>query len=223
MQNPEPRRGLQFVVGLVLTLLICALSYLLFDRLAINYFLAADPSAINFFHHVTFLGDSLYSLLIGAGLYLFCRFRQQNIQDDLACLALERWKLRGLFLFSAVISSGLLVILFKYLCGRPRPIKLLTENLYDFSLFETSAKMLSFPSGHSNTAVAIALVLWYLWPKSWPIGLLLAGGVILSRVVLLKHYPSDALAGAYVAVVTTFYLHQFFRRRFPALFSGNGA
>jgi membrane-associated phospholipid phosphatase len=220
MQNPESRRGLQFTCGAILILLLCGLSYVYFDRLAIDYFLAADPHVVNFFRYVTELGDALYPLLAGGLLYLFCRLRQRGILSGETALILERWKQRGLFLFLAVASSGLLVDLLKVLFGRARPTKLLTENLYGFSLFEFSSKMHSFPSGHSNTAVATALVLWYLWPKSWPIGLLLAGGVALSRVVLLKHYPSDTLAGAYVAVVTTFYLYQFFCRRAPAVFNG---
>ena len=212
MQNPEPCRGLQFTVGAILVLLLCALSFLYFDRLAMNYFLAADPDLVNVFRYMTLPGDALYPLLVGGLLYIFCRLRQRKTLSEEAAGVIERWKQRGLFLFLAVASSGLLVDLLKFLFGRARPAKLLTENLYGFSLFEFSSKMQSFPSGHSNTAMATALVLWYLWPKSWPLGLLLAGGVMLSRVVLLKHYPSDTLAGAYVAVVTTFYLYKFFCR-----------
>jgi len=61
-------------------------------------------------------------------------------------------------------------------------------------------------------------VLWYQWPKSWPLGLLLTAGVMLSRVVVLKHYPSDTLAGAYLAVVTSVYLYRFFSKRYPQIF-----
>jgi undecaprenyl-diphosphatase len=218
MRNPESRRGLQFLLGGILILLLCTFSIWFFDRPAINFFLAADASEVRVFRFITQIGDSLYSLVLGAGLYLFCRFRQNFVANDRVIQTLERWKQRGLFLFLAVASSGLLVDLIKFLCGRARPTKLLTENLYGFYLFETSSRMTSFPSGHSNTAAAIGLVLWYLWPRSWPLGLLLAGSVMLSRVAVLKHYPSDTLAGAYIAVVTTFYLYQYFCRRSPAVF-----
>lgn len=217
MPNPESRKGVLFVVGALVVLLICALSYHLFDRAAINYFLAFDPTAVWIFRLLTQVGDSLYSLLpsglFALGGYLWQRRKGVN-------QALERWTLRAQFLFVSVAASGLLVDLIKFVCGRARPVKLLTENLYGFYLLESSSKMTSFPSGHSNTAAAIGLVLWYLWPKSWPLGLLLTGGVMLSRVVLLKHYPSDTLAGAYVAVVTTYYIYCVFRRRFPAVFGG---
>ncbi|WP_020674708.1 phosphatase PAP2 family protein [Geopsychrobacter electrodiphilus] len=219
MPSPEPRRAGLLIGGGVFVLLLCGLSTVYFDRVAINYFLAADPFSLKIFDAMTQWGDSLYSLLLGAGLYFGCRLRLRGKIDAAKRLWLERWQQRGLFLFVAVASSGLLTDLIKFICGRARPVKLLTENLYGFSFFETSSKMTSFPSGHSNTAAAIALVVWYIWPKSWPLGLLLTGGVMLSRVALLKHYPSDTLAGAYLAVVTTFYLFHLFRRRYPALFT----
>ncbi len=218
MPNPEPRRGLQFVAGGGLVLLCCALSYRYLDRAAIDYFLGLDPLLVSIFHAVTQLGDSLYSLLLGVGIYLYCRLRQRTVGMR-SSEVLARWRARGLFLVLAVASSGLLTDLLKFICGRARPAKLLTEDLYGFYFFETSSKMTSFPSGHSNTAAAVGLVLWYIWPRSWPLGLLLTGGVMLSRVVVLKHYPSDTLAGAYLALVTTFYLAQVFRRRYPAAFS----
>lgn len=222
MQTLKARRGLQFIIAGILVLLLCASSILFFDRPASDYFRGMDPSASGVFRAITQLGDALYPLLLGVAIYLFCRLRQRAVVREETARLLERWKQRGLFLFFAVASSGLLVDLLKFLAGRARPTKLLTENLYGFYLFETSSKMNSFPSGHSNTAVATALVLWYIWPKSWPLGLLLAGGVMLSRVALLKHYPADTLAGAYVAVVTTYYLARYFRRRFPAAFCGGG-
>ncbi len=220
MRNPEQPRGLQFVIGGVVVLLLCALSFFFFDRQAIGYFLASDPALVQIFHAVTQLGDALYPLLLAVGIYLYCYIRQRFMAQVSAVF--ECWKQRALFLFFAVASSGLLIDLLKFLFGRARPTKLLTENLYGFYLFETSSRMTSFPSGHSNTAAAVGLVLWYLWPKSWPIGLLLAASVMLSRVVVLKHYPSDTLAGAYLAVVTTFYLARYFDRRFPATFNEAG-
>jgi undecaprenyl-diphosphatase len=219
MPNPESRRGWLLLTGGGLVLLLCAFSYRDFDRSAISYFLGADPFLISFFHALTQLGDALYSLVLGAVLYLGCRFRLRGEISAALRQSLERWQQRGLFLFVAVASSGLLTDLIKFICGRARPAKLLTENLYGFYFFETSSKLTSFPSGHSNTAAAIALVCWYIWPKSWPLGLLFTAGVMLSRVAVLKHYPSDTLAGAYLAVVTTWYLYQLFQRRFPVLFA----
>ncbi len=220
MRNPDFSKGLQFTIAGGGVLLLCALSFFYLDRRAVDFFLAIDPQVVRIFHAITQLGDALYPLSLGVVIYLFCRLRQRLTPHS---AVLECWKQRALFLIFAVASSGLLTDLLKFIFGRARPAKLLTENLYGFYLFETSSRMTSFPSGHSNTAAAVALVLWYIWPKSWPLGLLLTAAVMLSRVVVLKHYPSDTLAGAYLAVVTTYYVFHFFQRRVPgALGRGEG-
>jgi len=54
----------------------------------------------------------------------------------------------------------------------------------------------SFPSGHTMTAFAIALVVSYFYPTlEWPL-YFLAVSIALSRVVLGMHFLSDVLAGA---------------------------
>ena len=214
--TPSPEKKL-LLLGL-LTALICTLSYFYFDRAAIEYFLAVDPEIIAAFKLLTEGGDSLYSLLIGGLAFLIGQqLLRREIIEKTRYWA-ERAKIWGGFLFTSVALSGLCTNLIKMLLGRARPVKLLTENLYGFQFFQVEPKLTSFPSGHSDTAMATALVLWYLWPRSWPLGLLLAVGVMLSRVAVLKHFPSDTLAGAYLAVVTTYYIQRWFKRRYPQFF-----
>jgi len=219
MQKNESRHGLKFIIGTVLVLLVCALLFLELDRLILSYFLALDPALSQIFNAITQAGDSLYPLVLAAAVILWSRWQLRRQLPVAKMQCWQRWRARAVFLFLAVASSGLLADLIKVLCGRPRPVKWLTENLYGFYLFETSAKMQSFPSGHSNTAAAIGLTLWYIWPKSWPLGLALTGAVITSRVVLLKHFPSDTLAGAWLAVVTTFYVYRYCRKKYPTAFA----
>lgn len=223
MPYPEPGRGRQLLWLGLLTLVACAICYLYLDRPVIRAVAALDPAVRRPFQLITQGGDSLYSLLPSGLLYVYCLWAQCRQPGEMRWELLERWKRRGQFMFIAVASSGLLVNLIKFVLGRARPFKLLHENLYGFHFFETSSKMTSFPSGHSNTAMAIALVLWYLWPKSWPLGFALALGVMSSRVMLTAHYPSDTLAGAYVAVVTTYYLALWFQRRYPGRLRGEPA
>lgn len=215
MQNPEKKIWL----GGVLVLVSCTLSYFYFDRPAVHFFLAADPEAIKIFRLLTEGGDALYSLLVGGLAFLVGRKLLRGASTDKVRYWSERAKVWGLFLFVSVAASGLLCNIIKITLGRARPVKMLTENLYGFYFFEFSPKMMALPSGHSNTAVATALALWYLWPKSWPLGLLLAGSVMLSRVALIKHFPADTLAGAYLAVVTTYYIYHYFKRRYPHCFT----
>lgn len=66
----------------------------------------------------------------------------------------------------------------------------------------------SFPSGHSATAVGLALALSIFYPKATWWFFFLAGMALLQRVESRAHYLSDTLAGAAVAcLVTALLLH----------------
>lgn len=66
----------------------------------------------------------------------------------------------------------------------------------------------SFPSGHSATAVGLALALSIFYPKATWWFAFLAGMAMLQRVESRAHYLSDTLAGAAVAcLVTALLLH----------------
>ncbi len=68
----------------------------------------------------------------------------------------------------------------------------------------------SFPSGHTTTAFTIAIILGHFSPLLWPLALLLATLVGLSRIALGAHFPSDVVAGMLLgclcaSVALTFY------------------
>jgi membrane-associated phospholipid phosphatase len=66
----------------------------------------------------------------------------------------------------------------------------------------------SFPSGHSATAVGLALALSIFYPKGTWWFLILAAFAMFQRIESRAHYLSDALAGAAVAcLVTALLLH----------------
>jgi lipid A 4'-phosphatase len=108
------------------------------------------------------------------------------------------------FLFAAIAVSGLTADLLKVMIGRTRP-KLLfaAHHLYAFEGLELSPHYWSFPSGHTTTIVALAAALYWLWPRHLLFYVLVAVVVAGSRIVVGAHYPSDVLAGAFIAVVTT--------------------
>src|SRR5690606_22481781 len=71
----------------------------------------------------------------------------------------------------------------------------------------------SFPSGHTTTAIALAFVIGFLWPRLfWPF---LAIGVLVgvSRVPVGMHYPTDVLAGFVVGMLGAYLVRNFFAER----------
>ena len=116
------------------------------------------------------------------------------------------------FLFASIAASGLVADLMKIGFGRLRPKLLFRSDLYGFTWLGWRPDHWSFPSGHSATIVALFSALWWLWPQHLLFYILAAAIVAGSRVVVGAHYPSDVMAGALVAVVTTRYIALVFAR-----------
>ncbi|MDB5364389.1 MAG: Phosphoesterase, PA-phosphatase related protein [Rhodospirillales bacterium] len=166
-----------------------------------------DPTTFAIFRQITRLGRSEWYLIpsgIGATLGFVMTRRG-------AGAAWHRFTQRCVWVFSAVAVSGLVTNALKIVFGRPRPR--LLDSDYGMGWFRFGSDWASFPSGHSNTAFAIALALAALWP-AWRRPLLVVAAIVAaSRVVIGAHYLSDTLAGAAVAVVTTLLLQRWFRRK----------
>jgi undecaprenyl-diphosphatase len=176
-----------------------------FDRTLALAARELDPTTFAVFRQITRLGRSEWYLIptgIGAIAGYFLMRRDASW---------TRFTHRCAWVFAAVAGSGIVTILLKILFGRARPRLLDTD--FGMSWFRFGSDWSSFPSGHSNTAVAVALAIGALWPR-WRRPLLVVAAIVAaSRVVIGAHYLSDTLAGALVAVVTTFYLARWFRRK----------
>lgn len=185
-----------------LTTVLCPLLMLGLDRRVANWARDIDTLRGPFFRVITQFGDALYPIAAALLILLLTRTAWGQGHHPLA-----RWiqQTRQFFKFLLlnVVVSGLLVNLLKIGFGRSRPKLLFAGGDYGFHFLELSAARWSFPSGHSNTAMVIGLTMT-LFYKRWGwlalIPALLAG---FSRIALLQHYPSDVVAGAFVALLTT--------------------
>ncbi len=131
---------------------------------------------------ITFLGSPVF--LVVANLVLLAFF-----------LFLRRYSWFSIRIIVIALSSLVLMLFLKYLFKRKRPLSPLLK----------AAKGLSFPSGHSITAVTFYGLLIYIVFKTQPDGILkfiVAAVLILliiligfSRIYLRVHYVSDVLAG----------------------------
>jgi len=191
-------------------ILLCMASYAYADIPAARWFHQFEYTHLyELFSLITLLGDSL-AYLIG-GMVLFLHFRHKNVYRATD----------GLFLFSTVATSGLVADLVKFIAGRARPVLYFNENLYGFAFFQTAKVWTSFPSGHSATALSVAMLLAMLYPRWRVVSICIGFLVALSRIFLVQHYISDVIAGSFLGIATTALLYTcFFKPKFESLYHG---
>jgi len=204
--NPALEKRLALAAVLVAALCVSLIFFA--DRSAATAARSLGPGIQHFFGRLTHLGNSAYYLIPAFLLFLGLRVAASRWPGFRA--RLQDLSQRFLFVFAAIAVSGIVNDLLKILFGRPRPRMFFHYGYYSFSWFEFSAKMWSFPSGHSNTVFALAMALFLLVPRWWFLYFTYAALVAVSRVVVGSHYPSDVIMGGYLGVATTFYVKQFF-------------
>ncbi|MDE2018112.1 MAG: phosphatase PAP2 family protein [Hyphomicrobiales bacterium] len=120
---------------------------------------------------------------------------------------------RGWYLLASVGLSGLAVQAVKHLVGRERPWAALDVGPHVFAPLNFDGKYASFPSGHTTTAFAVAASIGLMAPRLRP--WLAAGAIVVgaSRVIVLAHWPSDVVAGAFLGAGTAYALAFVFARR----------
>ena len=150
------------------------------------------------FQSLTVLGVStgwlVGSLAIALGLRLWHRY--------------EMIQTRAWFVFTAVAVSGLATDVIKWIAGRFRPRMLFENQAYGFDFFHIKHTMTSFPSGHTTTAFALAMVVMFLYPRWRWVAWSLALGVAISRIAITAHFVSDTLAGAWIGIASTLWLYE---------------
>jgi membrane-associated phospholipid phosphatase len=171
----------------------CIFSYYYLDIPVAYYSKSLGQHIRYFFNTITYFGDSKWYLTGSGILFVYFRYIRKN----------ARWSDKLLFVFVSIALSGLLADLIKYTLGRYRPKMLFQDGLYGFVLLHADYGMTSFPSGHANTIAALALALYWLFPRYGLLYLCIAVLVSASRVIIDAHFLSDVVVGAYLGIVMT--------------------
>jgi undecaprenyl-diphosphatase len=117
------------------------------------------------------------------------------------------------FLFLSVGFSVLVAEILKYLIGRGRPFVGGKANPFNFMPLEGTGAYASLPSGHAVTAFALAFAVSALWPRLRVFMFTYAIVILLTRLVLLAHHPSDVAAGALVGMIGALAVRYWFAAR----------
>ncbi|RXG96082.1 phosphatase PAP2 family protein [Bradyrhizobium vignae] len=117
------------------------------------------------------------------------------------------------FMFLSVAVSAFVAEILKYLIGRGRPFVGGQANPFNFIPFEGTGAYASLPSGHTVAAFALAFAVSALWPRLRLFMFTYAIVILLTRLVLLAHHPSDVVAGALVGMVGAMAVRYWFAAR----------
>jgi membrane-associated phospholipid phosphatase len=137
-----------------IVLLSAIFSYFFLDRSLALYFHNIHSSWVDpLFREITKIGDSQYSLILSALVFVFLYQKNRVISYQ------------TLYLFSIVAISGILVDLIKIIVGRLRPDMLFEHGMYGFVGHHMGSEFNSMPSGHSTTVFALCVGLTLLYPR----------------------------------------------------------
>lgn len=132
---------------------------------------------------VTHLGDAgMIWIILTVGLLLFKKTRKVGVMSALALLL-------------ALLVDN---VILKNLVGRIRPY----EVVEGLDCLIGAQKDFSFPSGHTGSSFASAVVCFRELPKKYGIPLLVLAFLIgFSRLYVGVHYPTDVLAGMIIGTL----------------------
>ncbi len=162
---------------------------------------------------VTDYGLSEWVLIPSLVLMVVCGALALLIRKRGPHLALVEMTQLYAFIFVGVGLPGLMTNLIKRAIGRGRPHLLEDVGHLNFENIFNDWTYQSFPSGHTTTAVALALIIGFL-SRRWLLPLLAVAIVVgVSRVAVGAHYPTDVLGGIVVGTLGAYAVRIFFAAR----------
>lgn len=172
-----------------------------FDAAAIRFVRSSGSPVIYGMADVTNIGKS-YWYLVPAGLvFLVMAFLNWHGKSRSALARLTFFFGQAGYAFLAVAMSGIITDIIKLFVGRARPKFFDAFGTLHFQPFTPGYNFGSFPSGHSTTMGAVAIVLMIWFPR-WRVPVfILCVLAACTRIAAQAHYPSDVVAGFLVGTL----------------------
>jgi membrane-associated phospholipid phosphatase len=186
----------------VFSLLLIIISYFFWDIPITKYCKTLNPSILQMAEVVTIFGITTWYLVGSIVFYAFFHYIYKN----------SRYAAQSLFVFLSLSITGIFINLIKWIAGRHRPIDLFNSGHFGFDYFGQVYELISFPSGHAQTAFTLATALTILYPRCGIPVFIMATAVGISRIILTSHYLSDVIAGASIGIIGTQLIKYYFDR-----------
>ncbi len=193
----------RFAAAGIATTILVMFSMAFVDQPVALYLHAESPDLRALFAMIGKLGEAWGWLVLFGLAFVSLHWGGELPRLRGSAAALRAFSAIPAFLFAAIAVAGLAADIVKIGLGRMRPKLLFGGDLYGFTGLAWRPDHWSFPSGHTATIVALMTALWWLWPQHLLFYILAAAIVAMCRIVVGAHYPSDVIAGAFVAVLTT--------------------
>lgn len=150
---------------------------------------------------ITWLGLADVYFWISSLGYLVAALSEKYFNHKISKQASYKLKKQFQLMFTALLTSGVLVVCLKIIIGRCRPYHSPVFDAFYFKPFSLNWDFQSYPSGHTQVSFTIAAFLIYLWPKFTRYFYIFASIIALSRVVLDYHFLGDVISGAYIGIL----------------------
>jgi undecaprenyl-diphosphatase len=195
--------------GVVVVLLIIMATL---DERAIIAARNLPPAVIAIFREITDLGKGAVFLYpLPAVLLALCFVPAdlpRPVQTTLAAIFA-----RVAFVFLAIGVPYWANAVLKQMIGRARPFVGGSANAWLYQPFTWGPAYASMPSNHAVTACAAAAALGAIFPRARTALWIYAAIILISRVVVIAHHPSDVLAGAVFGVCGALIVRNYFASR----------
>lgn len=175
-----------------------------FDQDLANFFGSPERNKIALFaRDITDVALAEFYFALAFGVYLIAKFAQWIYKKNEALvvdrlLFFQRWSIN---FFVALVTSGILVHLFKNLIGRQRPHLTANFDAFVFSPFNFHWDWHSMPSGHSQVMFTAATMIAIAFPRLKIFWFAAAASIAFTRVMIQYHFLSDVVVGAWVGYV----------------------
>jgi len=209
----NPRYSISAIAAVVVMLAAIVASMFLIDAAATDWAHHLPLWFTQAFEQITNAGQSSWVLSFSALIVLLLAGLTTPFLTNLTQGVLAALAARFGFLFIAVAAPGLFTTIVKRLIGRARPYMDAHGDPFTYMPFVWRPEYASLPSGHATTAATTAFAIGAMWPRTRWVMWLYALVIMFSRVVVLSHHPSDAIAGALVGVVGAALVRRWFAAR----------